>query len=268
MAIIIVGKNSLIGKSLAEVKTDTPYLFLSHQEALSRDDWLSSCDTLINLAFSSALKTQTYAPEEDIDQKLAHKIKARGSHYIMMSSRTVYGPALAADHRIDETQPPSPQTLYGQNKWRIERQLIDILGPERLTILRGANIFGHEYGRTSFFGMALKSLKEKNKIVFDMNAQTKRDFIATWHIASALAKIGLNPQSGIYNLGSGYPLTCHQIAEWLIEGYGSGSIHQTSDDIRDDFYLDMNKTQKAFNLQDITPSLIRQDCVSCGQAIR
>jgi nucleoside-diphosphate-sugar epimerase len=183
----------------------------------------------------------------------------------MMSSRTVYGPALF-DGCLRESDKPAPQTPYARNKLHIEQRLSDRL-KDRLTILRGANVFGHEMGRKSFFGMALASLKSNRQIVFDMNPAVKRDFLAVWHVADALGHIAASPKPGLYNLGSGYGTACRDIASWIIKGYGNGKIISTNDDLRDDFYLDMTKTKTAFKLPVITPAMMRQDCIDCGKTL-
>lgn len=268
MTITVIGKNSLIGRNLLDNPLTTGWQFLTHQQALESGEWIGESGIIINLAFSPQLKKVAYDESLDIDGKIVRLIRPCKIHYIMMSSRTVYGPATAPDGCISESQHPQPQTPYGRNKLIIEQKLEDILGEERLTILRASNVFGHESGRPSFFGMALDSLKKNNEIVFDMNAATRRDFIAVWRLAESLIEITKAPQAGLFNLGSGIPLSCRQIAQWIIEGYGQGSIRQTQNDIRDDFYLDISRTTATFGIHPLTPEQIKNDCIQCGAAIR
>lgn len=258
----------MIGQQLQGHAATSDWLFLSHSEALHDLSWRQDCTCLINLAFSPLLRLQTYDPSHDIDGQLAQIIKDTQSHFIMMSSRTVYGPAPHPDYRLTETLKPSPQTLYAQNKWLIEQSLVTSLGPDRVTIIRGANVFGHEIGRPSFFGMALSRLKEKGEILFDMNPDVRRDFVAVWHVADALVKIANAPRPGLYNYGSGFATRCYDIARWIIEGYGSGIIQSNNIEFKDQFYLDMSHTKDAFSLMDVTPDILRTDCISCGKALK
>lgn len=264
MTIVVVGKNGLMGTEMQRHFSGTEWLFLSHSEALADTTWTKTARCLINFAFSPALRVNDYDENEDIDSRLASLTQPH-THYIMMSSRTVYGPA-PIDSCLRESDKPAPQTPYAHNKLHIEQRLTDQL-KDRLTVLRGANVFGHEAGRKSFFGMALASLKNKGQIVFDMDPAVKRDFLAVWHVADALGRIAASPKPGLYNLGSGYGTPCRDIASWLIEGYGSGEMVSTSDELRDDFYLDMTKTKTAFKLPAVTPAMMRQDCVDCGRAL-
>lgn len=264
MTIVVVGKNSLMGTELQKRFPGSEWLHLSHKEALENLSWADKATCVINFAFSPVLRSRAYTEKEDIDFRLA-QMAGRQAHYIMMSSRTVYGTAIS--NKLIETDTPHPKTFYAQNKWHIEQNLTDFCA-DRLTILRGANVFGHEFGRTSFFGMALTNLKNMGQIVFDMAPAVKRDFIAAWHVADALALIARNPKAGLFNLGSGYGTACADIGSWIIEGYGSGDIISTNDERRDDFYLDMTKTKSVFGVADITPDMMRDDCRNCGETLK
>lgn len=264
MSIVIVGKNSMMGREMQRHFTGAGWLFLDHKQALSDLSWADDAQCVVNFAFSPALRHHEYDAEQDIDLKLARTINPH-CHYIMISSRAVYGPGVS--NRLFETNPPKPQTLYGQNKWHIEQQLNDLIG-DRLTTLRCANIFGHEYGRHSFFGMALTNLKNMGEIVFDMNPEVRRDFMAVWHVARAVGIIAKTPKAGLYNLGSGYGTACQDIASWIIKGYGKGDLISTSDERRDDFYLDMEKTHTTFKLPLISRAALEQDCYDCGVKLK
>lgn len=263
MTIVVTGKNSLIGREMQKRFQGPGWLFMSHDEALADTSWIHGATCIINFALSPNLRTRPYSSDDDIDLKLAHLIQNKTIHYIMMSSRLVYG----AGGRLCETDTPTPHTIYAQNKLETEKNLTDILN-DRLTILRGANVFGHEYGRKSFFGMALGNLHHKGQIIFDMNPDVERDFIAAWHVAKAIANIAIEPSPGIFNLGSGYGTRCRDIATWIIEGYGSGEIISSSPELRDEFYMDMTKTNATFDVDSITPEIMRGDCQSCGKALQ
>ena len=165
MPIVVVGKNSFLANHIVGLESCRDWLFLTHQEALKSNDWIEKSDLVINFAFAPELMVDDYDPMLDIDTILAEKIEHKKSiHYIMLSTRTVYGHSIYENHILKESQIPKPFTAYGQSKLKIEQSLIDILGNKRLTILRLANIFGYEPARHTFFGRALKTLKEEKKI--------------------------------------------------------------------------------------------------------
>lgn len=264
MGIVVIGKNSMMGREMQRQFPAHGILYLNHAEAQSNTSWTAQATCVINLAFAPHLRHYEYDAAHDIDLKIARALKP-DCHYIMVSSRAVYGPGVS--NRLFEKDTPHPQTFYGRNKWRIEQQLQALCG-DRLTIVRCANVFGHEYSRKSFLGMALTNLKNMNQIVFDMNPDVRRDFIAVWHVVRALHKMALTPRAGLYNLGSGYGTSCHDIAAWVIKGYGKGEIISTSEERRDNFYLDMQKTQEAFSWTPPTPAMLEQDCISCGKTLK
>lgn len=265
MTFVVVGKNSMMGREMQKHYSEPEWLFVSHDEAFANTEWKDRADCVINFALSPALRAAEYNPAEDVDNKLAQIISA-DTHYIMMSSRTVYGPS-PQGRCITETDKPNPQTIYARNKLETENRLQDSHGGH-LTILRGANVFSYEYGRRSFFGMALNGLKAHNEIVFDMNPLVKRDFISASNVCRALGLIMEKPQNGIFNLGCGYGTSCHDIASWIIEGYGQGLISSTSDEMRDEFCLDMKKTRAAFELPAFTSETLKTECVAIGEQLR
>lgn len=268
MSVTIVGKSSFLARSIQEKLGDNGWTYISHQEALADPSWVGKTACVVNFAFPPAFKTERYRESGDIDLKLARMIAGAPVHYIMVSTRLVYGQR-PANFRINETQPLDPKTPYARNKLVTEANLHAALPSDRLTVLRLANIFGHELNRPLFFGRMLTSLKESGKIAFDMSAKSQRDFFAVWHLADALDIITRRPHPGIYNLGSGVGTPCGDIARWVIEGYGSGTLEVYNDTLADQFWFDLSLARRAWPaLPVITPEIIRADCLDCGQWLR
>lgn len=267
MRVTVIGKHSFMATALRESGIGQEWQWLSHKEALQNTDWLKTTDLLINFAYAPALRNEAYTAEADIDIQLAQLIGGYPIHYIMLSSRMVYGHPQGSP-RLHETMKPQPLNIYGQNKQVIEGLLAGCLPPERLTILRLSNIFGFEPRRRSFFGMALTRLAEEGRIVYDMNPFIQRDFLSVERFGKALEIIAAAPKSGIFNLGAGFAVETGLIAEWLIEGYGSGELLINNMERRDAFWLDMGKTYATFAIPSITPDHVKEDCVRCGRAMR
>lgn len=264
----IIGQTGFMAQSLQEYGLGKHWTWLSHKDALEDQSWLDHTDVLINFAYAPALRREPYDPAVDIDSTLARLIASRAVHYVMLSSRMVYGHPQNSDV-LSEDMEPEPLNIYGQNKLKIERALREILPHDRLTILRLSNIFGFEPGRPSFFGMALSRLAEEGRIVYDMNPFVARDFLSCWRFGAALEEIAATPVPGLYNLGAGFGIETGLIAEWLIDGFGSGELLITNMERRDAFHVTMDKFYKAFPAANVmTLHDLEQDCRQCGTRLK
>lgn len=260
MSVVVVGKNGFLGHALQEEAGDL-WTYLSHREALESPEILRNADVVINCAFDADLMSGPYDAAKDIDLKLANIIKDSKAHYIMLSTRMVYGDIAFPFKESDQCH---PKNFYGQAKLYIEQNLSQVLSPEKLTILRLSNIFGFEPERKRFFGIALKSLRERKEIVLDIPADSVRDFLSVWRFAKIVKQIATAPKPGIYNIGAGFPVTCGEIANWLIEGYGQGKLVVTGDMRKEDFWLDMSKAYQSYSIEKLSRENLAEDCKSCG----
>ena len=265
MSFVVVGKNSFIARHLKDVVGGDNWVFLSHKRALESDDWCNGADVVINCAFSPKLYTQVYMQEEDIDLKLVNKIKDReNTHYIMISSRAVYGDA----ENLQETNELHPSNNYGRSKLLIEQSLTQLLGEDRLTILRCSNVFGKNAGKHTFIGKALSDLKEHTKIVFHMSKETKKDFMPVEEVCCVIQKMAKRKLAGVYNVGLGASTKCGDIVDWLIRGYGQGSVEVCDDTVKGQFFMDTSKISKILNLNKISDDLIKLECIELGRDLK
>lgn len=268
MSVVVIGKTSFLARSVRERLGNNGWLYLTHDEALSGRSWIENAACVVNFALHPALKTDPYREAADIDLQLARMIASHPAHYIMASSRLVYGHD-QHHFNLGENHSVNPEGVYGRNKLVTERNLLLALPRERLTILRLANVFGHEIHRSLFFGRMLTRLKEQGKIIFNMSPESLRDFFAVWHLADALQIIAARPHGGIFNLGSGFGTACGDIADGVIEGYGSGRLDVLDHNLSDQYWLDITKARTAWpDLPVITPEILRHDCIDCGQWLR
>jgi nucleoside-diphosphate-sugar epimerase len=266
MNIVAVGRSSFLARETAKNPISRAWLFLSHDEALAQPGWLDNATTVVNFSFPTSFKTKPYDAQCDIDSILAKMIGARPVHYIMLSSRMVYGQG-DNNFGLTEDHVPQPSNFYGMSKLEVEHSLESILGPGRVTILRLSNIFGLERGRDSFFGRMMDFLASNKKIVFDMGAGTQRDFFSAHWLSEALLQIVARPVAGVFNIGAGFATKCGDIASWLIEGYGAGRLEITNPAIRDQFSLDVSKAHKTWNLRAFSPDTLREDVLACGRSL-
>lgn len=271
MSVLAVGVSSFMSKSVRARREAAEWSFIGHDDAAAGrfPDFPGgdgpSC--VVSFALDPRARAGEVTPDTNLDAKLARQIRDSGAHYVILSSRQVYGPA-PRDGILHETRAPAPVTPYGKAKLEIERSLIDLLGPERVTILRVANVFGYEVGRRSFLGMALTRLRDENRIVYDMSPLTRRDFLSVDRFAGALVKICAAPGGGVYNLGSGIGFETGRIAEGLAEGFGGGELLATDLIRRDEFRLDMDKTHSKWDIEHISEGDIYADCVALGRQLK
>ena len=116
--------------------------------------------------------------------------------------------------------------------------------------------------------MMLGGLRDQETIIFDMAPATRRDFLPVEWCAAAIVRAARAGLSGTYNMGSGFPVACGEVARWLITGYGRGQLAVTRDEIRDEFFLDMAKWQAENLLPPVSYNDLQTICVELGRRLR
>jgi nucleoside-diphosphate-sugar epimerase len=161
-------------------------------------------------------------------------------------------------------------TIYGRNKALSECAVLAALGGRAL-VLRLSNVFGYEYNsakpRRTFLALMLSNLRNAGVIRFDMRPNTRRDFIpaeiCAQHFIEAL-ECRLN---GVYNLGGGLPVACGEIAGWVMEGSGGGRLISTQNDVRDEFFLNMDKWHARFPAS-INMTVLKDYAIELGRRLK
>lgn len=237
--ILVVGEHSFIGHAL-EGCTRVSYKNFHNVD-------LSDFDVVINCALNPAYKIANYEERIDVDFEVGRKVCEQGLHFVMLSTSKVYA---ESDELItyDEFSITDPKSYYGSNKLTTECRLLANF-PDKVTILRGSNIFGFEYGRNSFMGYCMSQLVNEGRILYTIHEDTKRDFLYVEDAVQLIKEAARQKPLGVYNLSSGYPTTAKFIAENLIAGYGyGGEIINTSDVYERQFVLDNTKLKDKLNL--------------------
>lgn len=241
--ILLIGKNSFIASKL--------FFFLSHNYIIDRishnlldDISINNYDFIINCSLHPALRISNYQEDLDIDLKIARKFHG---HYIMFSSRKVYG---TSNELLTYTEKSSinPNDYYGHNKFITEEKIRQV--KEAYTIFRASNVFGFEYNRISYMGFFMNQLKEKDSILINVSPYTARDII---YIDDVINLINLSLDKkilGTYNLSSNIGELVGNIGNYLIEGYGSGSLLSTSKNLQDQFILSNDKLLQRLDIKE------------------
>ncbi len=268
MRIVLVGKGSFIARAVANAAQSRKLdcLALAHDAPL---DNLAPSDHVINFALRPEYRTGPYASDSDFDLHIARAAKRAKAHFVMLSTRRVYG----QDSRwgaMENMVAAGDETTYGRNKALTEKAVFESLSG-KTGIFRLSNIFGYEYDesppRKSFLGLMLESLKQENIIFFDMHPDTRRDFLPVELTASLLLDRALDRTEGIYNLGCGFAVNCGDLADWVCEGYGDGKLAYEPATPRDEFFLNMDKWRSQFDLP-VDENMIHDYCVGLGRRLR
>ncbi len=261
--VLLVGKGSFLARSFIERESSGLRLrAISHNEIESID--FENYDCVVNMAYRPSYFTATYSEEADFCLQVARNVAASGNHFVMMSSRKVYG--TNSPYPVSETAPLSATDAYGSNNIITESKVVDLLG-DRCTILRPSNVFGFEPGRHTFFGLAISRLLEQKRLVFDFSAFTARDFLPVEHFSRILAAVIKVSPSGIFNVGSGVALPVGQICLWIMEGYGQGEVLITKAHEFDRFLLDITKLESVLGPQPHLTHAIYESSIRIGRMI-
>lgn len=235
--ILIVGKNSFICNGILDVPDgDVSIWTIGHDDLINFR--IDTFDVVINCAIAPEYKTKKYTIFNDMDARVATYAASAGAHYIMLSTRKVYGNSKELV-KFTEDSPVNPFDYYSENKLKSEEYVSQTC--DSYSIIRGSNLFGFELNRNSFLGYCLDALKWQGNINFTLNRHVVRDFIDINTSAEILLEVAKQQPNGVFNMGSNHGLEIGKIAEYLIEGYGFGTITQTSDEYSEQFVLDNSK---------------------------
>lgn len=257
---LIVGENSFIAKSINDFFT---FDKCTYKEFLDTD--LSPYNVVLNCALNPLYKISPYEANIDVDYQIGKKVCDLGIHYVMLSTSKVYGQCNELQTYTEESE-LDPFDYYSENKIISEQKLLQEFS-DKVTILRGSNIFGFEYGRNSFMGYCMSQLVNEGKVILTMSEKTKRDFIFVNDAADIITEACLQRPTGIYNLSSNYGLEIGRIIESLIHGYVyGGKMIKKSDRFERQFILDNTKIKKKLGIE-IGPYPFEKICYRLGQQL-
>lgn len=265
MKILIIGKNSFLATEFIKKLEIWQYEALSYREALARKNF-EGISCIINFAYHPFLASNSYKEEFDIDFLIRNKILKTNIHYVMISSRRVYG----QNHgwNSSENDKPAPTEYYGINKQLTENKLLEIK-PNAITILRVCNVIGKELNpdRLRMGSYLINCLLTKGKIEISYSLESKKDVISSDFLSQVLYWVSCNTPEGIFNIGSGCSQAIGSIAKWMINGFGDGEVLSFSDVVVDNFQLD---TSKFFQLSGLKESSMELEkfIINLGREIR
>lgn len=267
--VVVFGNTSFIARRLVEAGRRRRLAIVAVPHSAAADDVLCGGDAVINCALHPAYSNRAYETALDVDLQIARAAAQAGAHFTMLSTRRVYPSTVRWDAREDGPA-MGDETIYGQNKARTEAAIGNALKGQ-VTILRLSNIIGFEYEqqavRLSFMGRLLRTLRRDRVIRYDMHPATRRDFLPAEDCANAILTASLQRLIGTWNLGAGFAVSCGDIADWIMLGYGGGRLIVENAEVRDEFVLNMDKW-RAVLPPSVSLDRLRRYCIELGEGLQ
>jgi nucleoside-diphosphate-sugar epimerase len=236
---LIVGESSFIGKHLSN------FDIVSYNNFKYAD--ICKYRTVVNCALNPSYKLDKYDERCDVDFEIGKKAFENNCHFVMLSTSKIYGNSFSLKI-YDENSEFLPYDFYSENKLITEDRLLYNFG-NKITILRGSNIFGYEYGRNSFLGFCMNQLVDTGIIKYVVSEKIKRDFLFVDDAAFIIEKVCEEKPIGVYNLSSNYGLEIGSIARSLIDGYSYGGKFESDNTKLDrQFILDNSKLKNCLKM--------------------
>jgi len=180
-------------------------------------------------AITSTLETdEALLKDVNVAQPLAiaDACAAGQAAFVYASSHSVYGNVhqrvpLAEEAVSDEAMCTGPLNLYAQSKLDLDNAMaVRPAGSLRWAGLRYTNVFGpgeqHKGKMASIISQLLRQTARGEQVtLFDDTLEACRDYVPVGSVAATIAVV-LDRQipAGVYNLGSGIPVSFATILEW------------------------------------------------------
>lgn len=226
MKILLTGSKGFIGQNMLK------YLGENTDFDVDTYDWGDTYHGVLGYDWVIHMGALSSTTEKDIDKvltqnydfskKLFDDCKTFGVNLQYSSSASVYGQNLSffEDSTLD------PITPYAWSKYLFERYASNNLGGSIVHGFRYFNVYGqnesHKGNQSSPVHQFIKQAKETGKVkVFDESDKYCRDFICVDDVCRIHVEfINKVNESGIWNLGTGRPISFEKVAEHVIKHYG------------------------------------------------
>lgn len=226
MKILIVGKNSYVGRSVQAwfaKKESAPVV-----EAISvrEDGWrqmdFSDCDAVI---FTAALVHRPDITDTELYEKLnvqlpldfARHVKRQGvERFVFLSTVSVYkaSRSLPEGCVIDSTTPLEPDSLYGQSKLRAERVLAELDDESfHVSVIRSTYVYGPGCRGTHI--SALRRLARTLPVLPKAFPKAALGMVYHENLAELCWLIVHSDCSGIYMAQDAAPLSTYQVLKTM-----------------------------------------------------
>jgi len=265
--LLIIGKNSFLGKNLYKViKNKINSRLLSYEEFLKLNNKeIKNFNYVCNCSLSAEYNKSRYKESNDIDLKIVKKIKKYKINFIFLSSRKIY----SNKKDIKENDKIAPRCNYSRNKVITEKKIFKLL-PNKLITLRISNVLGlktHGSRRThtSFIDNYIKYISCNKKTYYKNDY---KDFITIQQFIKIFYNIIKKNLRGTYNVGLGKKIYINEILKWL----NYKNLNKNKFFIKkntypnDSFTLDNKRLINSIKIK-INKSEIKNFCILMGKKI-
>lgn len=161
---------------------------------------------------------------------LADACAAAGTRFVYASSHSVYGTFEKGTLIAEDAGPgrcSGPLNRYAESKLALDREMARRSADPTWIGLRYTNVFGtfeeHKKTMASILVQILRRAARGERIpVFADTLEASRDYVPVREVARVcLRLVDAEVPSGIYNLGSGIPVSFATLLEWCAEFTGS-----------------------------------------------
>jgi len=190
-------------------------------------DNLRPTDLLFHLAGSPGIAASLRDPRQDLDSNadltlaMLEAVRAgAASTIVLCSSCAVYG---AVEGPAYEDQPLQPISPYGVSKLAAEKYAIVYhrLHGLDVRVARISNLYGPRQRKLAIYDLAHRALEQGSPLRIRGDGAAVRDFIHAEDAARGLLTIGLRGEpGGVYNVGSGHPVTVRTVATHVAKAAG------------------------------------------------
>lgn len=188
-------------------------------------DVMSGCDAVVHLAASRSASAALadHLPSLELADRVFQAAAASGAHIVYASSISVYGSAETPPWT--ETSAPAARLPYGVLKFAAER--LGAGHADRAGTPFASLRLGHLYGAREDNQYLVNTLMRRAAEGADLHlhapARARRDFTYAGDGAQGVVDALTTRADGVFNIGSGAPVTNAEIAAAIIEGFGSRS---------------------------------------------
>lgn len=250
MKILVTGNTGLIGSSIAEELNNDAILFKTKKnprDLMKKKDILdavNNADAIINAAGIIPNHEKNIENFDFNYFSLKNLLKAaqiKKIPLVHLSSQAVYGKRSKSPVNEKSKLPIQELDLYAKSKFMSEK-LCHAISSIPIVILRLSSVYGAKSLNRKEFLSDIVMQAKNNEILLFGKGNRIHDFVYVKDVARvAISIIG---QSGIFNVGSGIPLSSSKISKIVQKKINCNIIFDKKKKESPGFWLDISRLQK------------------------
>jgi ADP-L-glycero-D-manno-heptose 6-epimerase len=229
MKVLVTGNEGFIGKNVASYLQQQGHEVegwewepgvLPHTEGY---DWCIHLGAISSTTYTDV--NQILEQNFEFSVRLAQICENFGTNFQYASSASVYGPT----EHFTEDGPLLPQSPYAWSKYMFDRFINQYIDEFQIKIqgFRYFNVYGegeeHKGDQASPYTKFAYQAKDNGVIkLFEDSNNYLRDFVCVDDICRLHEKMFDVDQSGIFNVGTGRPVSFETVAQSIVNKHGGG----------------------------------------------